>query len=199
MDANELPVSLNSPFPSANPCRGVFCSRTLDMESIDVIGYDMDYTLVRYRESVWEGRAYVGVGGGVEHRQPRPNVLLPRTMTSTTTGPGGHHDWRHSHRPANALAPLAPPPPIPNHTHSSRYHYAKEVLRSYGFYVSGLTFISDLVVRGLIIDKRHGNLVKVSERGGRGEGGLRRQRSPYPHVRLTDLAMCVRRCTALAR
>lgn len=33
------------------------------------------------------------------------------------------------------------------------YHYAKEWLRAKGFWVSGLNFEADLVVRGLIVDK----------------------------------------------
>ena len=37
--------------------RAVFCSRSLDLHSIRVVGYDMDYTLVNYHESVWEARA----------------------------------------------------------------------------------------------------------------------------------------------
>ena len=36
--------------PSAYPPpRGVFCTRTLDLREVKVIGYDMDYTLIDYR------------------------------------------------------------------------------------------------------------------------------------------------------
>ena len=38
--------------------RAVFCSRSLDLSKTKVVGYDMDYTLVNYFESVWEARAY---------------------------------------------------------------------------------------------------------------------------------------------
>jgi HAD superfamily 5'-nucleotidase-like hydrolase len=38
--------------------RGVFCNRTLNLRPIRAIGYDMDYTLVHYREDEWERRAY---------------------------------------------------------------------------------------------------------------------------------------------
>ena len=38
--------------------RGVFCTRSLDMEAIKCIGYDMDYTLIDYQMEVWEERAY---------------------------------------------------------------------------------------------------------------------------------------------
>lgn len=38
--------------------REVYCSRSLDMSRVRVIGYDMDYTLVQYYENVWEARAY---------------------------------------------------------------------------------------------------------------------------------------------
>jgi HAD superfamily 5'-nucleotidase-like hydrolase len=40
------------------PERGTFCNRTLNLRAIRAIGYDMDYTLVHYREDEWERRAY---------------------------------------------------------------------------------------------------------------------------------------------
>lgn len=40
------------------PGRGVYCNRTLNLRSIAVIGYDMDYTLVHYHVQDWERRAY---------------------------------------------------------------------------------------------------------------------------------------------
>ena len=38
--------------------RGLYCNRTLNLRSIKVIGYDMDYTLVHYHVEDWERRAY---------------------------------------------------------------------------------------------------------------------------------------------
>jgi len=38
--------------------RRIFCNRTLNLRSIQAIGYDMDYTLVHYAVEEWEGRAY---------------------------------------------------------------------------------------------------------------------------------------------
>jgi HAD superfamily 5'-nucleotidase-like hydrolase len=38
--------------------RGIFCNRTLNLNSIQAIGYDMDYTLVHYNVLAWEERAY---------------------------------------------------------------------------------------------------------------------------------------------
>jgi HAD superfamily 5'-nucleotidase-like hydrolase len=43
---------------SANPERGVFCNRTLNLRSIRAIGYDMDYSLIHYRVEVWEHEAF---------------------------------------------------------------------------------------------------------------------------------------------
>ncbi len=37
---------------------GIFCNRTLNLRSIQAIGYDMDYTLIHYDVAVWENRAY---------------------------------------------------------------------------------------------------------------------------------------------
>jgi len=88
---------------SADPnVRGVFCTRSLDLNQIKVIGYDMDYTLIDYKMELWEERAY---------------------------------------------------------------YYSKELLRTKGFPVSGLTFNPELVTRGLIIDKECGNLLKVDRFG----------------------------------
>lgn len=41
--------------------RRVFCNRTLNMRSIQVVGFDMDYTLVHYDVPAWEARAYAHV------------------------------------------------------------------------------------------------------------------------------------------
>ena len=40
------------------PERGIFCNRTLNLNAIRAIGYDMDYTLIHYRVQQWEQRAY---------------------------------------------------------------------------------------------------------------------------------------------
>ncbi len=45
--------------------RGIFCNRTLNLNAIRAIGYDMDYTLVHYRMKSWEQRAYNYVKEGL--------------------------------------------------------------------------------------------------------------------------------------
>lgn len=40
------------------PSRRIFCNRTLNLRSIQAIGFDMDYTLVHYHVEQWEQRAY---------------------------------------------------------------------------------------------------------------------------------------------
>ncbi|XP_031496925.1 uncharacterized protein LOC116262049 [Nymphaea colorata] len=97
---NEL--GLPAPLSSRHSPRGIFCSRTLNLRSISVIGYDMDYTLIQYNVMAWEGRAY---------------------------------------------------------------DYCKANLKSMGFPVDGLKFDPDLVIRGLIMDKERGNLVKADRFG----------------------------------
>ena len=48
---------------SSSPERGVFANRTLNLRRVPVIGYDMDYTLIHYDESEWEGAVFdVAVG-----------------------------------------------------------------------------------------------------------------------------------------
>ena len=44
--------------PKPAPEREIFCNRTLNLRAIEAMGYDMDYTLIHYREEVWELRAY---------------------------------------------------------------------------------------------------------------------------------------------
>uniref|UniRef100_A0A2P2J9V3 5'-nucleotidase domain-containing protein 4 n=3 Tax=Rhizophora mucronata TaxID=61149 RepID=A0A2P2J9V3_RHIMU len=103
-EAQDLLSHLGIPSPSSarNSPRGIFCSRTLNLRSISVIGYDMDYTLVHYNVMAWEGRAY---------------------------------------------------------------DYCMDNLRNMGFPVDGLAFDPDLVIRGLVIDKDKGNLVKADRFG----------------------------------
>ncbi len=45
--------------------RGIFCNRTLNLNAIRAIGYDLDYTLVHYRMRAWEQRAYNYIKDGV--------------------------------------------------------------------------------------------------------------------------------------
>lgn len=40
------------------PERSVFCNRTLNLRSVQTIGYDMDYTLIHYHPGEWEDSAF---------------------------------------------------------------------------------------------------------------------------------------------
>lgn len=40
------------------PARRIYCNRTLNLRSIEAIGFDMDYTLVHYHVEQWEQHAY---------------------------------------------------------------------------------------------------------------------------------------------
>ena len=94
-----MSIDMNS---SAAPVRGLFCNRTLNLRSIQAIGYDMDYTLIHYHMRAWERRAY---------------------------------------------------------------SFIKEGLQNDGWPVDDLEFDPDLVIRGLIIDREHGNIVKANRFG----------------------------------
>jgi len=72
------------------------------MDGVQVVGYDLDYTLVHYRLKAWEGKVYA---------------------------------------------------------------QCKEILRKQGFDVEGLNFDPELVIRGLVIDSKLGNIVKVDRYG----------------------------------
>ncbi|EIE26811.1 HAD-superfamily hydrolase [Coccomyxa subellipsoidea C-169] len=91
-----------SSYPQGLAHRAIYCSRTLNLRSIQAIGYDMDYTLIHYDVNAWEGKAYA---------------------------------------------------------------YGLQWLREAGCPVEGLKFDPDLVIRGLIVDKQLGNLVKVDRFG----------------------------------
>ncbi|CAL8467153.1 g6689 [Coccomyxa elongata] len=91
-----------SSYPQGLAHRAIYCSRTLNLRSIQTIGYDMDYTLIHYDVNAWEGKAYA---------------------------------------------------------------YGLQWLREAGCPVEGLRFDPDLVIRGLIVDKELGNLLKVDRFG----------------------------------
>lgn len=88
--------------PSPPQGRDLYCNRTLNMRSLQAIGYDMDYTLIHYRIDEWERRSY-------EHLRRR--------------------------------------------------------LVQKGWPVEGLEFEPELMVRGLVIDRELGNIVKANRFG----------------------------------
>lgn len=73
---------MHTPYPDGDPTRGVYCSRTINVRAIKVIGYDMDYTLVRYHMALWEARAY-HYAKQVDHTTP--NHAMPCHATSHST------------------------------------------------------------------------------------------------------------------
>eukprot|EP00913_Durusdinium_trenchii_P002305 g2128.t1 len=89
---------------SAQPTRRIFASREVEMDGVEVIGYDLDYTLVHYNLKAWEGAVYT---------------------------------------------------------------QCKEILRKKAdcCFWEGLLFDSGLVIRGLVIDSKLGNIVKVDRYG----------------------------------
>ncbi|MCP3854773.1 MAG: HAD-IG family 5'-nucleotidase [Actinomycetia bacterium] len=50
------------------PIRGVFANRTLNLRSVQAIGYDMDYTLIHYRVDEWERAAFKHARGRLADR-----------------------------------------------------------------------------------------------------------------------------------
>ena len=82
--------------------RNIFTNRTLNMHSIQAIGYDMDYTLIHYDVQRWE-----------------------RAM----------------------------------------YEYLKRKLLELGWPVENLTHIPEMIIRGLVIDKKFGNILKPNRFG----------------------------------
>lgn len=69
--------------PPIRPSRRIYASRTLNLRSIQAIGYDMDYTLIHYRTEAWEGRAYSrmvellkGQGWPIEELEFDPELVI---------------------------------------------------------------------------------------------------------------------------
>jgi 5'-nucleotidase len=50
--------SADEPPSAAELVRGVFANRTLNLRSVEAVGYDMDYTLIHYRTDEWESAAF---------------------------------------------------------------------------------------------------------------------------------------------
>ncbi len=66
-----------------DPKRGIYCNRTLNMNSIKAVGYDMDYTLIHYSFEKWERHAYIHLkrklqkmGLPVEDLEFDPSVVM---------------------------------------------------------------------------------------------------------------------------
>ena len=91
-------IDPDSGLPGANaaipapPERGIFCNRTLNLRSIKAIGYDMDYTLIHYRDEEWERRAYehtrerlAARGWPVEQLCPVSTIFPGHALTVATT------------------------------------------------------------------------------------------------------------------
>ena len=69
--------------PKITHKNGLFCNRTLNLRSIEAIGYDMDYTLIHYDVAAWEERAYTYLKEGlralkwpVDHLQFDPEMAM---------------------------------------------------------------------------------------------------------------------------
>jgi HAD superfamily 5'-nucleotidase-like hydrolase len=75
------------------PGRAIFANRTLNLRTIDAIGYDMDYTLVHYRTEAWERRAYDRArailcesGWPVDHLEFDPTLVIRGLIIDSELG-----------------------------------------------------------------------------------------------------------------
>lgn len=73
--------------------REVYCNRTLNLRSIQAIGYDMDYTLVHYHVEEWEKRAYeylktqlIAQGWPIEELEFQPKRVCRGLVIDTEKG-----------------------------------------------------------------------------------------------------------------
>ncbi len=89
MSIDLLPGHAKLPLPSQR----IFCNRTLNLRSIQAIGFDMDYTLVHYHQDQWEGRAYqhckerlLAKGYPVAHLEFEPALGMLGLILDTENG-----------------------------------------------------------------------------------------------------------------
>ncbi|MBC7691799.1 MAG: HAD-IG family 5'-nucleotidase [Methylotenera sp.] len=73
--------------------RGVYCNRTINMRSLKAVGYDMDYTLIHYREVEFERKAYDytkkvfrAQGWPVDHLEFDPTLVCRGLVIDTENG-----------------------------------------------------------------------------------------------------------------
>ena len=71
----------------------LFCNRTINMRSIEAIGFDMDYTLIHYDVAAWEERAFahlreglINRGWPVAHLQFDPDLAMQGLIIDTQEG-----------------------------------------------------------------------------------------------------------------
>ncbi|KAJ6722174.1 5'-NUCLEOTIDASE DOMAIN-CONTAINING [Salix viminalis] len=87
--------------------------------------------------------------------------------SATLQGPIEEIAWKEAEEAGDLLNDLgiSSPSSVRNSSRGRAYDYCLENLRSMGFPVDGLAFDPDLVIRGLVIDKEKGNLVKADRSG----------------------------------
>lgn len=136
----------------------------------------MDYTLIHYDVNAWEVRGRLNKSRAqCLHRNSHmcPLFVTPTPLRySSVSVRSAVAPW---HAPGTARA-------IVNAIFAPRsstclvffasvlaqgraYQYGLETLRAAGVPVDGLRFDPDLVIRGLIMDKEYGNLIKVDRFG----------------------------------
>jgi len=71
----------------------LYCNRTLNLRSIQAIGYDMDYTLIHYDPNRWEETAYLAIqerflaeGWPIEHFKFDPKIICRGLVIDTERG-----------------------------------------------------------------------------------------------------------------
>jgi hypothetical protein len=68
----------------------IFCNRSLNMKSIEAIGFDMDYTLAQYKADTFESLAYVGTIEKLVHDLKYPSDVSSLSLTIVSTNCSCH-------------------------------------------------------------------------------------------------------------
>ncbi|RRT75816.1 hypothetical protein B296_00026059 [Ensete ventricosum] len=111
----------------------IFCNRSLNMKNIIAVGFDMDYTLAQYKPETFESMAYDGTVKKLVYNLGYPHEVCDSEL------------W-HFCAYVNRIETV--------NTTVPHYFLNLQILE--------WTFDSKYMVRGLVLDKKRGNILKVS-------------------------------------
>ena len=125
-----------------NVGRRIFCNRALNMNQIQAVGFDLDYTLAEYIPETFDLLAYDGERSPCSHARVPPSASRARRRTT----------WRDR-------------APCPSDSRARRLPAAGAVRKllamGYPDEIASFEYDPNKYQRGLVIDKRRGNLLKL--------------------------------------
>eukprot|EP00798_Chlamydomonas_sp_ICE-L_P013255 gene13253-19095_t len=181
---NEYPKWVDEMLPSELPSkRKIFCNRALNMRQVQAIGFNMDYTLAQYRPEQFEALAHADTAIGFDMdyilAQYRPEQFEALAHADTAIGFDMDYtlaQYRPEQFEALAHADTAigfdmdytlaqyRPEQFEALAHAET---VKKLVQNFGYpeELHTWTFQWDYMMKGLIIDKKRGTVLKVDRHG----------------------------------